>query len=162
MSTCQLQHLIENTNVHCVELSVRDILAPGCAEAEIRRVAGQVNDCLRRFDNVVVHTSRQLARAGEDEDQLHISRCISEGLAETVRRLKNRPKLILAKGGITSSDVATKALGIRRAWVLGQVLPGVPVWRADEQSRFPGIVYIVFPGNVGEPNALTEIVEMIG
>ena len=51
-----------------------------------------------------------------------------------------------SQGGITSSDLATKAMGARRAEVVGQALPGVPIWKLGEGSRHPGIPYIVFPG----------------
>lgn len=64
------------------------------------------------------------------------------------------------QGGITSSDVATKALGMKRAIVLGQAAPGVPLWRCDEESsRYPGVPFVIFPGNVGGDDALAEIVE---
>ena len=42
--------------------------------------------------------------------------------------------------------------------VSGQILPGVPVWKPGEESRWPGLAYIVFPGNVGDSNALVEVV----
>jgi uncharacterized protein YgbK (DUF1537 family) len=63
---------------------------------------------------------------------------------------------LIAKGGITSSDVATKGLGIQRALVMGQILPGVPVWQADQSSRFPELTYVVFPGNVGDEFGLLD------
>lgn len=65
-------------------------------------------------------------------------------------------EVLVAKGGITSSDVATAGLGMKRAMVLGQILPGIPVWRLGSESRFPGMKYIVFPGNVGGDKALSE------
>ena len=71
------------------------------------------------------------------------------------------PKFIIAKGGITSSDVATKGLAIRKARVLGQVAAGIPVWLTGEEAKFSGIPYIVFPGNVGWERALLETVEKI-
>jgi uncharacterized protein YgbK (DUF1537 family) len=46
-----------------------------------------------------------------------------------VQNLSTRPRYIVAKGGSTSSDIATKALAVRRAIVVGQILPGVPVWQ---------------------------------
>lgn len=64
---------------------------------------------------------------------------------------------IVAKGGITSSDLASKALSAKKATVLGPVIPGVPLWKMDEESRFPGIRYVVFPGNVGDETALAEV-----
>ena len=46
---------------------------------------------------------------------------------------------------------------------IGQVRPGVPVWRLGAESRFPIMPYIVFPGNVGEAETLAEVVtELIG
>jgi hypothetical protein len=51
------------------------------------------------------------------------------------------------KGGITSSDLATKALEARRAKVMGQALAGVPLWQLGPESRHPGVPYIVFPGH---------------
>ncbi|CAI5489120.1 unnamed protein product [Closterium sp. Naga37s-1] len=62
-------------------------------------------------------------------------------------------------GGITSSDVATKALGVRRASVEGQAMAGVPLWRLDDASRFPDLPYIVFPGNVGSSSSLANVVQ---
>ena len=48
------------------------------------------------------------------------------------------PEFLIAKGGITSNDVAVEALGVKRATVLGQVVPGVPVWRCGEETLRPG------------------------
>lgn len=55
--------------------------------------------------------------------------------------------IFFIQGGITSSDVATKALEARRAKVMGQALAGVPLWQLGPESRHPGVPYIVFPGN---------------
>jgi uncharacterized protein YgbK (DUF1537 family) len=63
---------------------------------------------------------------------------------------------LIAKGGITSSDLATKALGVKRALVRGQILPGIPLWEVGAESRYPGLVYVVFPGNVGGDDALVQ------
>jgi uncharacterized protein YgbK (DUF1537 family) len=42
--------------------------------------------------------------------------------------------------------------------VRGQLLPGVPIWETGKETRFPAMPYIVFPGNVGGPDALLEAV----
>jgi uncharacterized protein YgbK (DUF1537 family) len=106
----------------------------------------------------MVYTSRQL-RSGEDaETSLSIGKQVSEALVAITRAISTRPRYLLAKGGITSSDVATRGLEVKRALVLGQILPAVPVWQLGEESRYPGLTYIVFPGNVGGPEALVDIV----
>ena len=86
---------------------------------------------------------------------------ISDGVQSLVGRLKVTPAFIIAKGGITSSDVGIRALGVHRAWVIGQVAPGVPVWRTGEESKFPGLSYVIFPGNVGGVTTLRDIVAML-
>ena len=78
-----------------------------------------------------------------------------------VSSLSLRPRFLIAKGGITSSDVGVKALGVRKARVLGQAAPGVPVWKTGEESLFPGLSYVIFPGNVGGTDTLRKIVETL-
>jgi hypothetical protein len=62
---------------------------------------------------------------------------------------------------ITSIEIARSALGVTEAMVLGQILDGVPVWRLGAESRWSGIPYVVFPGNVGGDNALEKVVQML-
>ena len=82
-------------------------------------------------------------------------------LVELVRQLPVAPRYLVAKGGITSSDLATKGLQMRRAIVRGQILPGIPVWQPDATSLFPGLPYVVFPGNVGGDDALLAAVSKL-
>ena len=80
-----------------------------------------------------------------------------EQLNAGVDALTCTPKFLIAKGGITSSVIATKALGVERAIVLGQLLPGIPVWKLGTESKFPGLAYIIIPGNVGATDCLTTL-----
>jgi uncharacterized protein YgbK (DUF1537 family) len=99
---------------------------------------------------------------GEDTTgSLQIGNSVSAALVEIVQRLAVRPRYLIAKGGITSSDVATRGLGVKRAMVAGQLLPGIPVWRLGAEAKFPALNYVVFPGNVGGPHALTEAVSKL-
>ncbi len=82
-------------------------------------------------------------------------------LQSCVGRLTASPAFVVAKGGITSSDVGVKALRVKCAKVLGQIRPGIPVWQTGAESLFPGTPYIIFPGNVGEVPTLREAVEIL-
>jgi uncharacterized protein YgbK (DUF1537 family) len=106
--------------------------------------------------HAVIYTSRQVIHGRTREESLVIQRTISQALIEVVRRLEVRPRFLVAKGGITASDVATEGLGVVRAEVLGPIVPGVPVWKLGPESRFPGMPLVVFPGNVGGPESLVE------
>ena len=128
--------------------------------AESVRVAEEIDRNIAQGKLSIVYTQRQpIAVAQADgEALLACSVAISQALTQAVRMLRQRPRYLIAKGGITSSDIATQALGIRRAWVLGQLQPGIPVWEAGPQSKYPGLPYIIFPGNVGEESTLWKMV----
>jgi uncharacterized protein YgbK (DUF1537 family) len=120
-------------------------------------VCRQADDALAAGVTPVVYTSRRVERP-EGMDDLEVARVVSESLVTIVRGIASRPDFVIGKGGITSSDIGTRGLGAERAIVLGQVRPGVPVWRLGPETRFPGMPYVVFPGNVGGPDTLAEIV----
>lgn len=140
-----------------VELSVPRVLARAQREAEIGRVRTLMSDTLAAGRDVVLFTSRTLVAGDDGALSIEVGAKISTALVELAHSLQKRPAFLVAKGGVTSSDLATRALGVRRAMVLGQIVPGVPVWRLGPESRFPGMPYIVFPGNVGDLQALAEV-----
>lgn len=158
----QLRSLLAEGTVSGVELAVPRLLDERVRQGEIAQAIASVNRSLERGGDVVVYTSRDRVSDPDPEAALRIGQRVSEALVEVVREITVRPRYILAKGGITSSDVATAALGIRRAIVQGQILPGVPVWRCGPETRWPGLGYIVFPGNVGGGKALVRITGVLG
>jgi len=156
-TTAQVEVLLAQTKITGVEISV-DALLNARREHEIARVASSAENAMKQNQDVVIYTSRQLVTVSDAEASLTIGQRVSDGLIEILHRLTFMPRYLIAKGGITSSDVATKGLNVKRALIRGQILPGVPVWRLGTESRYPGLDYIVFPGNVGTPNSLAEIV----
>lgn len=149
-STSQLSYLREKADINEVELNV-DLLFEYSKKAYIKKLINVLEKLISNDKDAVLYTSRGL-RFGKDQiENLAIGKVISEALVSIVKGLKTKPKNIIAKGGITSSDIATKALKIKKAKVLGQILPGVPVWETEEKIK-----YIVFPGNVGEEDALYQ------
>ena len=162
-STEQLARLLGLPGVIGIEVRVRDLLGFGEGrQAEIARVRDAMNAALAAGATPAVFTSREPERPG-GRDELEVARSVSDALVAIVAGITERTDFIIGKGGITSSDVGTRGLGASRATVLGQIRPGVPVWRLGPESRFPGMPYVVFPGNVGGPETLAEIVrDLVG
>jgi uncharacterized protein YgbK (DUF1537 family) len=160
-SSTQIARALEVPGVAGVELAVAAALDPAQAKAEAVRVAQAADALLRAGTVPLVYTSRELRVGSDAASSLAIGQAVSATLVGAIHQLTVRPGWMLAKGGITSSDVATSGLNMRRAEVLGQILPGVPVWRAGDESRFPGMAYVVFPGNVGGPDAIAEVIRAL-
>jgi uncharacterized protein YgbK (DUF1537 family) len=160
-TTRQLARAQALPNVQPVELRVRRVLEGDARRPELERVLERTEQALRAGKDALVYTSRERATERGRAGDLDVGGSVSAALVEVVRRLGLRPRYLIAKGGITSSDVATRALGVQRAWVLGQILPGIPVWRLGAESRFPGRPYVVFPGNVGADASLADAIAIL-
>jgi len=160
-TTRQLARLLAQPGIVSVEVGVPSLLDLRTRQAEITRAIRLANQGLISGRNVVIHTSRTLITLPDGEASLAMGTRISDSLVRIVQAIDIRPGLVVSKGGITSSDIATQGLGIRRAMVLGQIIPGVPVWQCGAETRFPGLPIIVFPGNVGDDDALVEILNIV-
>ena len=145
------------------EFNQHRVLEDGGLEEEVSRAVSLAEDNIRQGKTVVVYTKRErLDLDTDDKDkQLEISVKISDAVTSVIGNLTVQPSFIIAKGGITSSDVGVKALRVKRAEVLGQVRPGIPVWKTGAESKFPHIPYIIFPGNVGAVDDLRVVVETV-
>lgn len=156
-TTNQLTDLFLDIHVRPIEMDVEKILNPLSKQGEFRRVCELTEQSILGGEDTVIYTSRKVIKAKNKLENLHYSQKISSTLVDVVRSLTVTPKFIMAKGGITSSDIATKALEIKKAKILGQAAAGVPVLLTGKESRFRNIPYIVFPGNVGDRNTITDI-----
>lgn len=131
--------------------------------AEVDRCVALEDDIIRSGKVAVCFTSRTLLEVPNDTKESALLRSvkISDGVQRLVGQLSETPAFVIAKGGITSSDVGTKALGVKRANVLGQIQPGIPVWQTGAESRFPATPYVIFPGNTGDETTLRRAVEIL-
>lgn len=143
------------------EFCVNTCFEEGGLAREADEVVAFAEECIKKGQTAVIYTSRKLVapEGMTREEMLQISVNISDAVTGIVGKLSVKPRFLIAKGGITSSDVGTRALRVKKARVLGQVKKGIPVWMTGAESKFPGMPYIIFPGNVGEISTLKEIAE---
>lgn len=160
-STDQLAVLLESALVAGIEIPVAGFLSAEETGAFIAPIVEELASILGAGRHAALYTSRDLVRGHDDQSSLAIAQRVSQCLVEITRSLPIVPRFIIAKGGITSSDLATGALAIKRARVLGQILPGIPVWQPDATSDYAGGSYVVFPGNVGGDEALLRAVQIL-
>ncbi|MBE6632054.1 MAG: hydroxyacid dehydrogenase [Ruminococcaceae bacterium] len=163
-TTEQFEELKKCEKVSFICFDQHTVLKEGAIEKEVARVIGEAEKLISDGKTVAVYTRRDRVdiNTGNKEDELKIATKISDSVTSIVKNLSVRPSFLIAKGGITSSDIGTKGLGVKRAVCVGQIKPGIPVWYTGTESKFVGLPYIIFPGNVGKTKTLYEIVEELG
>jgi uncharacterized protein YgbK (DUF1537 family) len=165
LTTRQLNVLTaEHSSARIIEIDVEKLLAAETetaeleAQAHLDQTVDAVVDALRAGD-VIVHTSRLLIKTDDPAESLRIARTVSAAVVDVVNRTLKTfpPRFVIAKGGITSSDVAAHGLEIRHAIVRGPMLPGIVSLWEPVDGPAKGIPYIVFAGNVGDDDSLAQV-----
>lgn len=158
-TTAQFNELKKCSWIKFIEFNHLLVLEPEKLNIELQHIISEVEQTISKGQTTVVYTGRKRFDVGSEEESLKVSVKISEAITSIVDKITVQPSFIIAKGGITSSDVGTKGLHVKKANVLGQIKPGIPVWQTGAESKFPYMPYIIFPGNVGTETTLREIVE---
>lgn len=154
----QLEQLAARRDLARVEIDVPTVLDDDARDDHLGRATDQLVDHLGARTTVLA-TSRTLVTGRDEAASLDIARRVSTALTDVTARVvaARRPAYVLAKGGITSSDVATVSLRADRAWVRGSLLPGiVSLWAPTS-----GPPLVVFAGNVGGDDALADVVDRL-
>ncbi|MET3708893.1 four-carbon acid sugar kinase family protein [Arthrobacter sp. UYEF6] len=158
VTTRQLKALTEqHSAARIVEIDVEKLLSDA-GDAHLDQTVGTVVEALHGGD-VIVHTSRLLIKTDNPAESLRIARTVSAAVVAVVNRTLKTfpPRFVIAKGGITSSDVAAHGLEIRHAIVRGPMLPGIVSLWEPVDGPATGIPYIVFAGNVGDDQSLADV-----
>ena len=161
LTTRQLDALRARRQPTEFEIDVATVLTDD-GPAHLAGLVDDVSEALTR-GNVVVRTSRTLVKGADGDDSLRIARAVSDAVVHVVRTVLDRtpPRFVIAKGGITSSDVASRGLEIGRAVVRGPMLPGIVSLWEPITGPARGIPYIVFAGNVGGDESLADVADKL-
>lgn len=158
----QLAAALRLEQVQAIELDAKRILSI-TGEDELRRALSLLEQTLQQNRVALLYTSRTVLTetASSSEANLKVATLVSQALVRLVQLITVRPGFMISKGGITSSDIGTEGLGVRRALTAGQVRPGIPVWFTGEESKFPGLPLVIFPGNVGDDQTLADLIRQL-
>ncbi|KAL8689140.1 MAG: hypothetical protein Q9218_005125 [Villophora microphyllina] len=167
-TTAQRTYLLSHCSSHTrhFEIDIAELLNRATESTNessdlVQSISQQVDTALSSGKDAVVSTSRTLISPEDGKESLALGSIVTGVLVDIVRGISVRPRYVIAKGGITSSDIATEALAMKKARVVGQAATGVPLWRSDQsvgQPKWPDVPYVVFPGNVGTGKTLGELV----
>ncbi len=158
-TTRQLNKLFDSRLAEGIELNTDRVTDSRTAGNEIKRVSDYVNNLLREGRTAAIYTTRAVNTT--DVSFQETGKTVMSALCRVVESVTGKPGFIIAKGGITSIEIARTALRSSEAFSIGQILPGVPVWRLPGSLITPDIPYVVFPGNVGNDDALVKAVRVL-
>jgi uncharacterized protein YgbK (DUF1537 family) len=172
-SSRQLARLLQEPGVVGIEVDVQKVpeqpaVAPGilppatlvhpCTSQVLKAVLQQIEVAFAAGKTSVVYTSRGEVQFADQAARLAFGEAVSALLMDVIRNLPQDLGFLIGKGGITSNDMLSSGLALRAARVLGQVAPGVSVVRCPaDHPRFPELPVVIFPGNVGDDDALALV-----
>lgn len=106
----------------------------------------------------VIYTSREEITFTSITERLAFGLTVSSLLMEIVQTLPTTISFLISKGGITSNDVLSKGLNLKSARLLGQIIPGCSMVRtSSDHPRYKDLPVVLFPGNVGDQDALVTV-----
>jgi uncharacterized protein YgbK (DUF1537 family) len=156
-TTRQLECLLDQPGVGGIEVAVTRLQSDGPqgADALLQETLAQVEAVYRRGEVPVIYTSRQELSFASVEARLDFGLQVSALLMAVIQGLPADIGFLISKGGITSNDTLSTGLALTSARLLGQILPGVSVvCTPAHHPRFPDLPVVLFPGNVGDDQAL--------
>ncbi len=155
-TTQQLNLLLQQDGIQGIEIDVAKI--PAQRGRLLQDIVSDAQDCHSKNLTPVIYTSRTELQFGDQASRLAFGEQVSAFLMDVVRSLPETTGFLISKGGITSNDVLSDGLALRTSRVVGQILAGCSVVRCPENHpRFPDMPVVIFPGNVGDEQALVTV-----
>ncbi|MEM6446146.1 MAG: four-carbon acid sugar kinase family protein [Cyanobacteria bacterium P01_D01_bin.123] len=157
-TTTQLMRLLEESDVQGIEVDVTRLLDEGDRNPVLMQALAEIEAARIAKKTPVVYTSRTELTFDNVQTRMEFGDRVSTLLMDIVRQLPQNIGFLISKGGITSNDTLSKGLELQTARLLGQVLPGISMVRAPaEHPAFPNLPIVLFPGNVGDVDALAIV-----
>ncbi|CBN54729.1 MULTISPECIES: four-carbon acid sugar kinase family protein [Kamptonema] len=159
-TTEQLEKLLQEPGTASIEIDVAHLLedSPAQRATLLKNTLENVHAVRAVGKTPVVYTSRQELTFDSVQVRLDFGAAVSALLMDIVRGLPSDIGFLISKGGITSNDVLSTGLSLTSARLLGQILAGCSVVRtAADHPLFPYLPVVLFPGNVGDADALATV-----
>ena len=158
-TTAQLIRLLQHPHIEGIEVEVTQLRdAPDTASELCEAILEQIKAAHAQGKTPAVYTSQEELTFVDFNARFQFGRAISTLLTQVVQNLPSDIGYLVSKGGITSNDILSQGLQLRTARLLGQILPGCCMVRTPaDHARYPDLPVILFPGNVGDDQALVTI-----
>ncbi|MEH2072773.1 MAG: four-carbon acid sugar kinase family protein [Nostoc sp.] len=163
-TTQQLEALLQIDGTVGIEVNVARLLDEQTNESAA--LLSEIEESTRVVHEAgktpVVYTSREELSFKDVKTRLEFGTKVSGLLMDIVRGLPSDIGFLIGKGGITSNDILSTGLALNSARLLGQILAGCSmVLTPSDHPQFPDLPVVLFPGNVGDADALGTIYQRL-
>jgi len=159
-TTQQLNVLLQQEGTEGIEINVTKIIEQRAQL--LNEIIAAAEQCHAKNITPVIYTSRAELQFDDQASRLAFGEQVSAFLMDIVRNLPMTIGFLISKGGITSNDVLSDGLALHTSRVVGQILAGCSVVRCpDDHPNYPGMPVVIFPGNVGDDNALATVLQRL-
>lgn len=154
-SGAQLAALLDERGITAHELDTDAALTdPAEAGAHLAELA--LADLRSGLAVISTERTRRAEHSGLEQAD-----AVMSGLVAATRLLAPSARAVVAKGGITSAEIARSGLGRNVATVAGQLVAGVSLWVFGGDINGRGELYAVVPGNIGDATTLRHVVALV-
>ncbi|MFO5494514.1 MAG: four-carbon acid sugar kinase family protein [Cuspidothrix sp.] len=163
-TTQQLESLLQVAGTVGIEVNVGRLLDDGVHQSVtlLTEILEKVQEVHNAGKTPVVYTSRQELTFQDIKTRLDFGNTVSGLLMDIVQGLPSDIGFLISKGGITSNDVLSTGLALTSARLLGQILAGCSmVITPSDHPLFPDLPVVLFPGNVGNADALATVYQRL-
>ncbi|MEH2127327.1 four-carbon acid sugar kinase family protein [Nostoc sp.] len=162
-TTQQLEALLQLEGTVGIEVNVARLLDDANQSATLlTEIQESTRAAHEAGKTPVVYTSRQELNFKDVKTRLEFGEKVSSLLMDIVRGLPSDIGFLISKGGITSNDVLSTGLALTSARLLGQILAGCSmVLTSSDHPQFPDLPVVLFPGNVGDADALGTVYQRL-
>ncbi|MEH2255950.1 four-carbon acid sugar kinase family protein [Nostoc sp.] len=162
-TTQQLEALLQVEGTVGIEVNVARLLDDANQSAALlTEIQESIRAAHEAGKTPVVYTSRQELNFKDVKTRLEFGEKVSSLLMDIVRGLPSDIGFLISKGGITSNDVLSTGLALTSARLLGQILAGCSmVLTSSDHPQFPDLPVVLFPGNVGDADALVTVYQRL-
>jgi uncharacterized protein YgbK (DUF1537 family) len=154
-----MSKLLQSDGTLGIEVNVQRLLdEPNQSATLLTEIVESTQAAHNAGKTPVVYTSRQELSFKDVKTRLDFGEKVSGLLMDIVRGLPSDIGFLISKGGITSNDVLSNGLALTKARLLGQILAGCSmVITPNDHPQFPNLPVVLFPGNVGDADALATV-----
>jgi uncharacterized protein YgbK (DUF1537 family) len=159
-TTDQLERLLEEPNTANIEIDVSHLLedSPERRTQLLDETLEKIRTAHAEGKTPVIYTSRHELQFENAELRLEFGAAVSTLLMDILRGMPADIGFLISKGGITSNDVLSTGLSLKSVRQIGQIIAGCSVVKTEaDHPLFPNLPVVLFPGNVGDNNALATV-----